>query len=53
MKKKSLIELLVAMAMVSFIIFIAYQAVNGYIECSDQGGTYVRGLLWFECYEGR
>ncbi len=35
------------------IVLIALALVaNGYMNCSEQGGTYVRGVFWMECLRG-
>ncbi len=41
------IFLLVVCVLVMCVVFTALGI--GYFDCSDSGGSYVRGLFWMEC----
>lgn len=49
--KKS--ELLLLNIVGAFLLFVFINIAIGYVDCKDSGGSYVRGLFWFECVGGK
>lgn len=48
--KRPMISLPMALLVVAAIFVLTLMGA-GYQDCTEKGGTYVRGVLWFQCIE--
>jgi hypothetical protein len=49
--KNKIVEIIGTVFLVLLVVIVLYGMLLSYRDCTDQGGTLVKGPYWFECVD--